>query len=442
VEDRLSKNCVYPGRTPRVSMPRRRALGLLAASLLPVSCGRGAGDDSARPSGPLRLVFKHQPLWGDPAPFRAVLEGFMREHPGVEVATEALPNASDAAHQYFLTALEGGARDFDVFVADVAWMPELARAGWVEDLSDVFPPEHVRRDFIPAAAETAILSGRTFALPWYVDVGILYRRTDLVPHPPETPGELAEMALAQKGRAGAVHGFVFQGRQYEGLVCNIFEDIWNHGGEAMQGERVLIDTPEARAALEWCRSLVVRGASPGQVTSMAEEESRRVFQDGRAVFMRNWPYAFAEISREGSPLRGKVGLSALPRISGGPGHGALGGYDIAVNKHMERHKREAAIAFVEHLCSIDAGVRLAIAYGRLPSRRATYDDPRLEQGAPLARTLLPMVEQARPRPPTPYWPMISDTLQAEFSAALSGIRAPAAALRRAQALIDHVMGAL
>ena len=45
-----------------------------------------------------------------------------------------------------------------------------------------------------------------------------------------------------------------------------------------------------------------------------------------------------------------------------------------------------------------------------------------------------------PRPATPYYAMIADTLQAEFSAAISGIRSPAAALHRAQALANHIMG--
>jgi multiple sugar transport system substrate-binding protein len=54
--------------------------------------------------------------------------------------------------------------------------------------------------------------------------------------------------------------------------------------------------------------------------------------------------------------------------------------------------------------------------------------------------LLPMFERARPRPLTPFYTMISDTLQGEFSAALSGIRTPGEALKRAQALVDHIVG--
>ena len=49
-------------------------------------------------------------------------------------------------------------------------------------------------------------------------------------------------------------------------------------------------------------------------------------------------------------------------------------------------------------------------------------------------------ERARPRPVTPYYGMLADVLQSEFSAAVAGVRSPAAAMRRAQASIDHITG--
>lgn len=414
-------------------MQRRRALAVLAAVALPaMGCARGGGDG---PDGG-RVVLKHQPMWGDPAAFRALLAGFEREHPGVRVVTEALPSSSDVAHQFFLTALEGGARDFDVFVADVVWVPELARAGWVADLSAAFPPERLRGELLQGPADAAIVGGRTFAVPWYADAGVLYRRTDLHPRAPATYADLERMAAGAPG--DPARGYVWQGRQYEGLVCNACEAIWGHGGATAEGDRVLVDTPEARAAIEHLAGLVARGLSPPSVTSMAEEEARRAFQEGRAALMRNWPYALAEAERAGSPVRGKVAISPLPTLSGEPGYGALGGYLLALNAHAPIEHRDAAIALIAHLTSAEASIALALAYGRAPARRAAYADPRLAAGAPAIAALLPMIERARPRPMTPYYPMISDTLQAELSAAITGVRRPAAALARAQAIIDHL----
>src|SRR5512139_1855255 len=109
---------------------------------------RRARPPPAAAGGKIPLVFKYQPL-GDPAAFRELLADFERKNPDVSLSTEALPNSSDVAHQFFLTALEGGAEDFDVLVVDVIWVPEFARAGWIADLSRAFPPAVLHRDFLP-----------------------------------------------------------------------------------------------------------------------------------------------------------------------------------------------------------------------------------------------------------------------------------------------------
>src|SRR5262245_61988317 len=192
------------------SLTRRRMLEVLAAIGV-AGCQRSRAGGGA--SGKHQIVFKHQPLWGDPAPFRGLLDEFRAKNPDVEVITEPLPNASDVVHQYFLTALEGGARDFDVFVMDVVWVPEFARAGWITDLTDVFPPEVMRRDFLPGAAASVLVDGKTYAIPWYIDVGVFYYRADLVPRAPKTYEELEAFAADAQNKHVGLFGYVWQGRQ-------------------------------------------------------------------------------------------------------------------------------------------------------------------------------------------------------------------------------------
>lgn len=415
---------------------RRRDVNALFAGLLghALGCSRRSrrADDKT-------LLFKHQPLWGDPARFRAMLATF-RERTGWEVVGEALPSSSDAAHQFFLTSLEGGESGFDVFVADVVWIPEFARAGWVNDISDGFPAADVRRDFIAGAADAVIVGDRTFAVPWYVDVGLLYRRTDIAPDAPRTYDELVTAASRAKADGRCDHGYVWQGRQYEGLVCNAFEAIWGHGGETFEGGRIRIDTPEAVRALDYLRSLVTRGVSPPSVTAMAEEESRRPFQAGRAAFHRNWPYALVEAEKPDSPLRGRVAVSPLPTVGGEPGSGALGGYQLAVSADIAPSRRQAALDFLRHMTSEETNVSMALSYGRNPARRAVYGDERIRSEAPNVAAIEQAVLRARPRPVTPYYALLADTLQSELSAAVSGIRSAQAALRRAQRACDRITG--
>jgi len=411
-----------------------RLFGLLALVVC-TACERPVAQ-----SGSHLLVFKHQPFWGDPRPFREVLARFEREHPGVKVRTEALPNSSDVAHQFFLTALEGGAQDFDLLIADVVWAPEFARAGWIADLSDEFPPEQLRQTFLPGPSEAVILDGKTYAVPWYVDVGLLYYRKDLVPRAPRTYDELRAFAQAAMKQDPRMQGYVWQGKQYEGLVCNVYEAIWGHGGQSMQDGRVLVTSAPAVAALGFLRSLLKEGLSPPSVTSAAEEESRHVFQAGRAVFMRNWPYAWLEAEKDDSPLKGKVGFAPLPTVSGEPGSGTLGGWQLAVNAHSPPEKRKLAAKLIRYLTERETTVEFAVTYGRNPPRPDAYQDPRLRTEAPFIAELLPALERARPRPVTPYYTLFSDVLQGEFSAAIAGMRSPEAALGRAQQHVDRLMG--
>ena len=421
-------------------IPRRRFLaGLGAFALTATGCQRRRQATEGRPPGPIRLVFQHQPFLGDPAPLRRLFTDFERENEGIVIAAELLPSAPGAVHQYYLTALEGGSQDFDVFIIDVIWVAEFARAGWIAELTSAFPPDVLRRDFLPGAASAVIVGDSTFAMPWYVDVGVFYRRSDRVPQAPRTYGEVVAFAREAMPRQASMRGFLWQALQSESLVCNVYEAIWGHGGTTMLGDRVLLDTPEARGALEYLRALVACGVSPLSVTSMAEEESRRVFQAGDAVFMRNWPYAWAEAESPGSPIRGRVGLSALPTVDGAIGRGALGGFQLALNAHTPAWKVDAAHRFIAHLTSPQANLAIALAYGRNPPRAAVYRDPQLLTGAPAIAGLLPLALLAEPRPVTAYYPMFNGTLAAEFSAAVTGVRSPAEALRRAQAEIDHLM---
>jgi multiple sugar transport system substrate-binding protein len=404
--------------------------------LVAVACSRPTPQ--SLPAAQTTIVLKHQPLWGDAAPFHAFLERFRRENPDVALRAETLPNASDVAREMFLTALEGGAHDFDVFAVDVVWAPEFARAGWLADLSEAFPPAKLRSEFLPRAVEAVTLEGRVYAVPWFLDVGLLYFRTDLVPRPPKTYDELRELARTAMERDPRLAGFLWQGRQYEGLNCNVFESIWGHGGELLENGRMALDTEAARAGVQWLRDAITTGLSPRSVTASSEEETRRVFQDGRAVFLRNWPYVWAEVQQPASAVRGKVGFAPLPSISGAPGPGTLGGWQLAINAHSSAAKRGAAARLVAFLTSHDAAVDLALHYSRIPARRAVYDDARVKEGAPFIAALLPIALAARPRPVTPYYELASDSIQGELSAAIVGLRPPAEALRRAQRIVDHL----
>ena len=123
---------------------------------------------------------------------------------------------------------------------------------------------------------------------------------------------------------GDLWGYVWQGSAYEGLTCNALEWVKSNGGGQIiepDGE-ITIFNDNAVAALEMAKGWVGTISPPG-VLSYMEEESRGVWQTGNAVFMRNWPYAYALGNGDDSPIKGKFDVAPLP--SGG-GDGTLGGH--------------------------------------------------------------------------------------------------------------------
>lgn len=424
-------------------MPTKRvtiAAGLLLAALaLAPACAR---QETKERDGATLLVFKHGKIAGDPTPLRRLLARFEEENPGIRVKDETLPASSDEQHQFYVINLEGKSADFDVLSMDVIWVPEFARAGWLSDLSSLLPAAE-RKEFFPGPMAAVTWEGRLYAVPWYIDAGVLFYRKDLLEKygflPPRTWQELVDQARFITSRERDLYGFIWQGKQYEGLVCTVLEFIRSNGGDVLADGQVVIDSPANAAALGFMRDLIVRHeVSPPLVTTAIEEPTRHIFGNGRALFMRNWPYAWNIFELERSAVKGKVGVAPLPTFPGGKSSPTLGGWQLGINRYS-RHP-EAARRLVRFLSSAGAQKELALSIGYKPTRRTLYRDRELIARQPFLTGLHDIFMEARPRPVTPYYPMITQVMQPEFSAALVGVKSPEEALRSARRQIAHILG--
>ena len=423
----------------------RRIAAVVATLVLLAGCG-----GEARRDGPVTLVFKHARMFGDD-PVPRLVAAFEARHPGIRVLTEALGSGADEQHQFFVINLEGaGARGrgpgFDVMMLDVIWVPEFARAGWLLDLTPSLAADELDAHF-PAAAEAARWNGRVWALPWNFNAGLLYYRADLLARhnltPPTTDADLAHAVATIRAaeRDPKLDGYVWQGKQYEGLTCNALEALWAHGTALLgANDEVLPDAPRAEAALARLRGWIDAGISPPWVSAADEELTRRAFGDGRAIFLRNWFYAMDLFEGEGSLVRGKVGIAPLPRSRADvAAPGATGGSLLGVSRGT-RHP-EAAIAFARFLAGEDAQ-RVLAGGSVLPTRRALYHDRVLLAKRPHLPRFHDIALSARPRPVTPAYLMLSTGLQPEVSAALVGVKSPARAIADARRQISYALRSL
>ena len=400
--------------------PRRRLLRALCA--LPLASLAGACRAPQAPPAADTLVFRHPKLFGDPRPLDALVAGFERVH-GARVRRETLPASSDEQHLFYAINLSAQTREFDVLALDTIWVAEFARAGWLRDLSDAMSAAD-RADYFPGPLASVSWEARQYALPWFADAGLLYYRADLLAAqglpPPRTWTDLVDAVRRAKRRRPDLHGFVWQGKQYEGLVCNALEFIWSHGGDLVR------PADPAVRGLAFMRALVTGGVTPPFVTTLTEEPARVLFGRGKALFLRNWPYAWRLLERPGSTVQRRVGVCPLPHAAGHASASTLGGWHLGVNafsRHAVLAERLAAF-----LGAAPAQKALALAYGYSPPRRSLYADPELAAAQPFLASLGTVIEAARPRPVSPYYVALSQSLQSEFSAVLTGVRAPSKAL--------------
>ncbi len=399
----------------------------------------GCGD--REPAGPVLV------LAGGSGPEEAhghkQLAAFRQAHPDITVIYQATPSSARERHTLFVTWLSSHSADIDVLNLDVIWVPEFAAAGWILPLTDCLPRQASQLDdFIPAGLACCRHQGRVYALPWYVDAGLLYYRRDLYQagglRPPRVFADLWKVRELQEN-FGLPYGFLFQGQAYEGLVCVVLEFLWSNGGDIFDDQgRLVLDSPQNQEALAFLVDLIYgQGVSPLAVATFLEEDCRHAFQQGYAAAMRNWPYAYALMNQADSPVKGK--FAVLPPLHGPQGESVavLGGGALAVNAFSRQP--QAARQLVRFLLKPENLRERALALGMLPPLKSLYHDPGLEARFPYLESVREVFFQARPRPITPLYSFISDILRLHFSRALTRQETPGEALHRGQAEIARVL---
>jgi trehalose/maltose transport system substrate-binding protein len=352
---------------------------------------------------------------------------------GHKVTVVPMPSSTTDQFGQYRLWLAAGNSDVDVYQTDVIWAPQLADqlVDLTETAKDI-APKH-----FPSIIQSQTVNGKLVALPIFTDAPALYYRKDLLEkYGQAVPKTWKEMAAAAKvivdGERAAgnkdIQGFVFQGNAYEGLTCDALEWVKSHGGGQIvePDGSISINNDKAAAALETVKSFVGT-ISPEGVLAYQEEESRGVWQTGNAVFMRNWPYAYALGNGDDSKVKGLFDVTTLPMGEGeGAGSAAtLGGWNVAVSKYSKNV--DAAIDLAKFLASEEAQKTRALKSSQLPTIVSLYDDADIKAQQPIIPRWKDVFLNAVPRPSAPtkvkynevsslFWSAVHDTLSGKGTA--------------------------
>ncbi|RIH84552.1 putative ABC transporter-binding protein [Meiothermus luteus] len=379
---------------------------------------------------------------------RARLAEFTRRT-GIRAEVFEAPTDTDAQLALYQQYWAGRSPDIDVYMVDVIWPGIIAPHAL--DLKQYFTEAELR-EFFPRIVQNNTIRGKLTSIPFFTDAGLLYYRTDLLQkygyrNPPRTWAELSQMAqrvMDEERKAGNrdFWGFVFQGKPYEGLTCDALEWIYSFGGGRIveSDGTISVNNGKAALALNTVRRFVGTIAPQG-VTSYAEEEARNVWQQGNALFMRNWPYAYALGQADNSPIRGKFGVTVLPKGAGdAPNAATLGGWQLMVSAYS-RYPKEAA-DLVRFLTSTESQKDFALNLSWLPTRPALYNDRDVLAKTPWFKDLLPVFQNAVSRPSDvagARYNQVSEAIWTEVHSALTGRKTGEAAVRDLEARLRRIL---
>lgn len=389
----------------------RRILASLFAVLI---CSAGFGLVRARTIESVTFLMA--------APFadatRDLVKQFNQEHRGeINLKVVRGPLETEAMSDLAISSLLLGKAPFDGLLMDVTWLPKYAAAGWMEPLEDFFNEKDVDALAI-GAREGNSYDGHLYRWPLTADMGLLYYRTDLMEQPPETPEELVLVSQSLQKDRKVDWGYVWQGRQYEGLSCVYLEMIDGFGGDWLQpnNNHIGLDLDPGVQAAAWLQELIDQGVSPNAVTNYAEPEALQSFKVGDAAFMRNWPYAWTELQKSDSAVKGNVGITTMVAR---PGHSTatLGSWGLTVLKGSAHVN--ASIEAIRFLTNESSQKQLFLNHGYTPTQQSVFDDPQLLQDKPILAEFGQALKVVKARPETPLYAQISDVLTRQLSSILT-----------------------
>ena len=336
-------------------------------------------------------------------------------HPTEKVTFKEQTDQADQQHDDLVQNFQAKNPNYDVMSVDVVWTAEFAAKGWLQPLAGKTALDTSK--MLPATVKAATYNKVLYAAPVSTDGGILYYRKDLVPTPPKTWTEMMGMcSIAKAKNIGCYAGQFFK---YEGLTVNAAEAINSAGGTIIGADgKPTVTSAEATKGMQNLVTAYADGSIPKEGITFKEEDSRLAFENGKLMFLRNWPYVYNLAKTDGaSTVKTTFGMAPLPGATG-PGASSLGGHSAAISVYSKN--KATAADFLKFLTSTEQQTAFVTEGSLAPVLSALYDDTTLSAKHPYLPVLKTSLENAVPRPVTPFYPAVSKAVQDNAYAAIKG----------------------
>ena len=204
-----------------------------------------------------------------------------------------------------------------------------------------------------------------------------------------------------------------------GLVASAGGQIITSGEEGQDAE-ITLDSEAGEKAAEIVGTIGEEGLGGPGLPTQDENSSMIQFQGDMGSFMVNWPFVWAASNaavEEGSldkSLVDDIGWAQWPRVNADtPSAPPLGGINIGVGATSEN--QDLAWEAVECIVTPEHQSQYFATNGNPPSSAKAFDDAAVREAYPQASVIRESLDNAAPRPQTPYYNEISTAIQQEWT---------------------------
>lgn len=404
-------------RRPLLTRARRGvglALAAVTASAALAACG--GGDP-----GPPTLVWYINPDVGNLDASKggqATLAKECSESSGgaYDIIVRLLPNDASAQREQLVRRLAAEDTGIDMMSLDPPFTAEFSSAGFLapvpKDKQELFT-----QGVLDGAVKQATWDGELVAVPFWANTQLLWYRKSVAQEAglnmeqPVTWEQIIDAAVETNTTVQV------QANRYEGYSVWINALIAGAGGQIVENAdagadaTITLDTEAARAAAEVIARLAASPAADPAISTSQETESLAGFTRDDGGFLVNWPYTYADPSTE--PIRDDIAWTRYPRTV--PDHESappLGGINLGVSAFSEHP--DLAYQAAQCVTSAQHQKEYMLNAGNPAAKAVVYSDPEIREAYPMADVIRESIDDAVPRPATPYWSDISSALQRAF----------------------------
>ena len=315
-----------------------------------------------------------------------LIDRFNRENQGkIEVIPVNLPFtkfSTNERKELLARTLRSKSNRIDVLAVDLIWVPRFAR--WCQPLDDYFLQQD-RDRMITYALESCYYEQNLVAIPFYIDISMMYYRRDILrtlPDAAEIEQNLQRsitwedfIKLSKRFSHLKNPFYLYAADNFEGLICSFIDGLASQNQTLFSSDSVQLNTPEAMRILQLLVDMVHRyRMTPTIVTKYDELQCYLYGLRNDALFFRGWP-GFLRHHRhvlEDSSKLQCLEKAPLPHFRGGRPAFVFGGWNLMISKYSTKTK--AAIKFIKFAQRQENQKMMFQQGGYLPIIRSVYSD--------------------------------------------------------------------